>query len=167
MGRESANSKNNSAVFPELVPKSLPERENGGQIGEIGVYVLWSFRFGGTITGWIKTPFLPHFHILLHYIHIVGDLPSKRVCGPIFFKRLFAVFSRNNDILGFIPKPCAGIHNFVQSGMTISSKRGNPGPYWAPFCSGYLLSGMLINTSNTTSNFRRSGVHIVPNQGTI
>jgi hypothetical protein len=138
--------------FPELVPKSLPERENGGQIGEIGVCILWSFRIRGTITGWTKTPFFPAFHNLLHYVHIVGELPSNRVYERIFFKRLFAVFWRNNGIFGFIPKPCAEIRNFVQPDKTISPKRANPGPYWAPFGSGYLMSGMLITASNTSSN---------------
>ena len=116
---------------------------------EIGAYLLWSLRIGGTITESIKTPFLPHFHILLHYIHIVGDLPSKRVCERLFFKRLFAVFLRNNDILGVIPKLCAGIRNFVQPGITISLKRANPGHFGAPFGSGYLYSVMLITASNT------------------
>jgi len=104
------------------------------------------------ITDWIKTPFLPHIHILLHYIHILGELPSKRVCERIIFKRLFAVFRGNNGFLGLIPKLCAGIHNFVQPVMIISPERANPGPYWALFGYGYLMSGMLINTSTTTSN---------------
>ena len=94
------------------------------------------------------------------------ELPSKRVCERIFFKHVFAVFLRNNGILGFIPKPCTGIHNFVQLGMTISPKRANPGPYWAPFGSVYLMSVMLITASNTTSNLIRSGVHFAPNPGT-
>ena len=51
--------------------------------------------------------------------------------------------------MGLIPKPCAGIRNSVQPGMTVSSKRANPGPYRAQFGSGYLMSGMLITASNT------------------
>jgi hypothetical protein len=74
------------------VSKSHPERENGGQIGEIRVYVFGGFQVWGKITEWLKTPFLPHFHILLHYVHIIGDLPSKRVCERLFLKRLSAVF---------------------------------------------------------------------------
>ena len=148
-GRESANSRNNSAVFSRISAKKPPERENGGQIGEIGVYVLRRFRIRGKITGWPKPPFFPVFPHPATFIHIVGDLPSKRVCEPIFLKRLFAVFWRNNGILGFIPKPCAGIRNFVHPGKTIAPERANPGPYRAPFDIGYLMSGMLITASNT------------------
>ena len=121
---------------------------------------------GGTITGWPKPPFFHAFPHPATLFHIVGELPSNRVYERIFFKRLFAVFWRKNAILGFILKPCAGIRNFVQPGITISPKRGNPGPYLAPFGSGYLQSVMLITASNTTSNLIRSGVHFAPNPGT-
>jgi hypothetical protein len=114
----------------------------------------------------IKTPFLPHFHILLHYVHIMGDLPSKRVCERLFLKRLFAIFWINNGILRFFLKPCAEIGNFMQPGMTNSPERANPGPYRAPFISGYLMSAIVINTSNITSEIRRSGIHTVANPGT-
>jgi hypothetical protein len=99
-----------------------------------------------------KNPLFTAFPHSATLFHIVRDLPSKRVCERIFFKRLFAVFWRNNGILGVNLKPCAGIHNFVHPDMTISPKRANPGPFWAPLGSGYLMSVMLINTSNTPSN---------------
>jgi len=107
---------------------------------------------GGTNTGWPKPPFFLAFPHPATLFHIVAELPSKRVYEPIFFKRLFAVFWRNNGIFGLIPKPCAGIRNFVQPDKTMSPKRANPGPIGAPFGSGYLMSGMLITASNTPSN---------------
>jgi hypothetical protein len=58
-------------------------------------------------------------------VDLTGDLPSKRVCEHLILRRKFAVFWRNNGILGLIPKPCAGIRNSLQPGMTISSKRDN------------------------------------------
>jgi hypothetical protein len=137
--------------FHELVSKSLPERGNGGQIGGIRVYVLWSLRIRGKITESIKTPFLPHFHILQRYIHIMGDLPSKRFYEGLFLKRFSAVFWKNKDILGFFSKPCAGIHNFGQPGKTISPETANPGQFRAPFGTGYLMSGIVIIVSNITS----------------
>jgi len=114
------------------------------------VYVLWSVQIREKITEWPKPPFFPAFLHPAALFHIMGDLPSKRVCERFILRRLFAVFLRNNGILGLIQKPCAGIRNFVQPGMIISPKRANQGPYWAPFGNEYLKSGMLITASNPT-----------------
>ena len=83
-GQESADSKILVLFFHELVSKSLPERGNGGQIGEIGVYVLWSLRTEGTITESIKTPFLPHFYILLHY-SILWEICLPNASVSVYF----------------------------------------------------------------------------------
>jgi hypothetical protein len=82
------------------------ERENGGQIGEIGAYVLWSFRIRGDNHGTDKNPLFTAFPHSATLFHIVGDLPSNRVYERLFFKRLYAVFWGNHGIWGFIPKPC-------------------------------------------------------------
>jgi hypothetical protein len=87
MAKESGDSKTIVLFFPELVSKSPPERENGGQIGEIRVYVLWSFRIRGDITGWPKPPFSLAFPYSAILFHIVGDLPSKRVCEHLILRR--------------------------------------------------------------------------------
>jgi hypothetical protein len=134
-------------------------------LGRSGCMLCGVFGSGGTNTESIKTPFLPHFHILLHYVHIMGDLPSNRFCEGLFLKRLSAVFWINNGILRFFLKPCYEIGNFMQPGMTISPERANPSSYRAPFDVGYLMSGMLITTSNTTSNLISNGVYVVTNPG--
>jgi hypothetical protein len=152
MDREPTNSKNNSAVFSRISAKKPSGKGKWrSNWGDQGVRFV-KFTDRGDNHGMDKNPLFTAFPHSATLFHILGDLPSNRFYERLFFKRLFAVFWGNNGILGFIPKLCARIRIFMQPGMTFSPKRAKPGPYWAPFCSRYLMSVMLITASKTTSN---------------
>jgi hypothetical protein len=70
--------------FPQIsVKKPYGKGKWGSNWGDWGV-CFWGFQIRGTITELIKPPFLPRFHILQQYIHIMGDLPSNRFCEGLF-----------------------------------------------------------------------------------
>ena len=105
----------------------------------------------------------PHSATIYPYY---GRFASQSLLWGFLLKRLFAVFSGNNGILWLFQKSCAGFCNFIQPGKKKSPKRANPGPYRAPFCPGYLMSGIPIIVSNTTSYLRRSGIDFCHHPGT-
>jgi len=151
IGRESAKSKNNSAVFSRIsVKKPSGKGKRGSNWGDQGVCFM---EFPGMEEnhGMDKKPLFtafPHSATLCPYC---GRFAFQSLLWGFLLKRFFAVFWRNNGILRFSLKLCAIIGKFLQPDKKISPKRANPGQNWAPFDVGYLMSSILIIVSNTTS----------------
>jgi len=165
-GRESANSPNKNAVFPQISVK-MPSGKGkwGSDWGDL-VECFVKFPDPWENHGTDKTPLFTAFPHSAPNIPYYWRFASQSLLWGFLLKRLFALFWGNNGILWLFQKSCFGFCNFMQPGKKKFPKRANPGPYRAPFDVGYLMSSIPIIASYTTLYHRLSRVHFGPNPGT-